>query len=151
MGPQGPILAALAKQQQGPQISAPGAGNMGDSIGKVTQLIALAQEAMKGLPPGTPLFKDLNQAIGRLSKHAAQGAPTAGNQMTLVRDLMRGIARNGFLARRIRAMEARMLPSLDGIVHVSRYMKKELEMRIPALRNIRNDVIPNFCRATTAR
>jgi glycosyltransferase involved in cell wall biosynthesis len=63
---------------------------------------------------------------------------------------LRGIARNGLLARRIRAMEARMLPSLDGIVHVSRYMKKELETRIPALRNIRNDVIPNFCRATMA-
>jgi glycosyltransferase involved in cell wall biosynthesis len=59
---------------------------------------------------------------------------------------MRGIARQGFLARRIRAMEARILPSLDGIVHVSRYMKERLEARIPMLRTVRNDVIPNFCR-----
>jgi len=60
---------------------------------------------------------------------------------------MRGIARNGLLARRIRAMEARVLPSLDGIVHVSRYMKNRLETTIPALRTVRNEVIPNFCRA----
>ena len=94
MGPQGPILAALARQQGQPQISAPGAGNMGDSLTKVGTAIAMLQEAMRGMPPNMPAFKDINQAIGRLSRHVAQGAPTAGNQMTMLRDLIRGLMRN---------------------------------------------------------
>jgi len=54
--------------------------------------------------------------------------------------------RDGAPARRIRALEARILPSLDGIVYVSRYMKRELESRIPPLKCVPNAVIPNFCR-----
>jgi glycosyltransferase involved in cell wall biosynthesis len=52
---------------------------------------------------------------------------------------------DGFLARRIRAMEAKVLPKLDGIVYVSRFMKGELERRLEALQSVKNAVIPNFC------
>jgi glycosyltransferase involved in cell wall biosynthesis len=55
------------------------------------------------------------------------------------------ISRNGLLARRILTLEADVLPLLDGIVYVSRYMKECLEARIPRLRRVPNAIIPNFC------
>lgn len=57
------------------------------------------------------------------------------------------IRADGLLARRIRTMEAKILPKLDGIVYVSRFMKSELEHRSAALRSVNNAVIPNFCSA----
>ena len=44
----------------------------------------------------------------------------------------------------IRARERRVLPALDGIVYVSRYMQSELERAIPALREVESAVVPNF-------
>lgn len=58
---------------------------------------------------------------------------------------------DGAIANSIRSVEHRVLPSLDGIVYVSRYMKDKLEMRIPSLRNVDSTVIPNFCRPAPAR
>lgn len=57
------------------------------------------------------------------------------------------IGRDGWMAQSIRAFESRILPSLDGIVYVSRYMKGHLEKRIGSLHAVPSDVIPNFCRS----
>lgn len=76
------------------QPSAPGPGNMGDGMQKVSYALQALMEAQKSFPPGTPAFKDINQAIGRLQRHMAQGSPAAGSQMTFLRDLIRGLMRN---------------------------------------------------------
>jgi len=55
------------------------------------------------------------------------------------------IGRMGPMARGILRLEDKTLTALDGIVYVSRFMKELLEQRIPALRQISNAVIPNFC------
>lgn len=46
--------------------------------------------------------------------------------------------------RNITRFEARILPRLDGVVYVSRFIREELESRIPALRSLHASVIPNF-------
>ena len=51
----------------------------------------------------------------------------------------------GLMARRIRALESRVLPSLDAIVYVSRYMQNRLETALPLLKRVRSAVIPNYC------
>ena len=76
------------------QSAAPGPGNMGDAMAKIGQAVAMLQQAQMGLPPGSPQHKAVNHSIGQLSKHIPQGLPTAGNQMTFLRDLMRGLAKN---------------------------------------------------------
>ncbi len=44
----------------------------------------------------------------------------------------------------IRQLEAKVLPKVDGLVYVSNFARKQLEARIPALRKVRSEVIPNF-------
>jgi glycosyltransferase involved in cell wall biosynthesis len=58
---------------------------------------------------------------------------------------------NGVLANSIRRLEAMVLPALDGIVYVSRYMKHRLETRLPLLSRVENEVIPNFSRPAARR
>jgi glycosyltransferase involved in cell wall biosynthesis len=55
------------------------------------------------------------------------------------------ISRDGLLARSIRALERRVLPSLDAIVYVSHYMQCQLESAVPLLHEVENAVIPNCC------
>lgn len=54
------------------------------------------------------------------------------------------IAADGVLARRIRAFEAALLPRVDGLVHVSDFMRRELGARIPAAASRPGVVVPNF-------
>lgn len=54
------------------------------------------------------------------------------------------IARDGRLFRRIRALEATVLPAVDRLVFVSAYMRDALLARIPAARGVPAMVIPNF-------
>jgi glycosyltransferase involved in cell wall biosynthesis len=56
----------------------------------------------------------------------------------------RMISRGGWVYRRIRAFEASVLPAVDGLVFVSRYMQHKLGSRHPACTAIRQAVIPNF-------
>lgn len=46
--------------------------------------------------------------------------------------------------RSIREFEARVLPRLDGIVFVSRFMQRTVCDRIPAIAEVRQQVLPNF-------
>lgn len=54
------------------------------------------------------------------------------------------IPREGAFFHSIRALEAEVLPKLDGLVFVSDFMRRELRQRIPAVESVRSQVIPNF-------
>jgi glycosyltransferase involved in cell wall biosynthesis len=54
------------------------------------------------------------------------------------------IAHDGLMARRVRALEGRVLPALDGIVYVSNFMRQTLLRNIPALAATHSEVIPNW-------
>jgi glycosyltransferase involved in cell wall biosynthesis len=54
------------------------------------------------------------------------------------------IAAGGRHFRAIRSFEARILPRLDGIVHVSRFMRQLVEARVPRLQHVRAICLPNF-------
>jgi len=91
----------MARNQMGPQVSAPGAGNQADSMIKIQQAIGLLTTAMQGLPPGEKLHSDVNRAIGALSRHLGGGTSPggAGAQITAWRDQMRDAIRNTMLHR----------------------------------------------------
>lgn len=54
------------------------------------------------------------------------------------------ISREGKMYRSIRTMESSVLPQLDGMVFVSDFMREELAKRIPAIRDVPAQTIPNF-------
>lgn len=66
-------------------------------MNKVLQALQMIQQAQVGLQPGTPLHKDVVDAVRKLSRHLPQGAPTQGVQLTGMRDLLRSIGQNSFL------------------------------------------------------
>lgn len=103
--PGGPMLAAMARQAQGPQISAPGPGNMADSMNKIAGAIQIIQQALAGLPPGSKLHTDALGAVQRLSRHLGQGfqGPGQGVQQTMFGDMLRDTIKN-FVAARIPGM-----------------------------------------------
>lgn len=90
-----------------------------------------------------------------LSAHAALGARLSRRQRVVMAahfnisqaDEWAGkgfIRRGGPLYRAIQAFEVDVLPRLDGLVHVSDFMRGQLERRIPALSQVPSMVIPNF-------
>jgi hypothetical protein len=95
----GPIVAALARRQQGPQVSAPGPGDTANSLAMITQAIAMIQQALPGLQSGSPVHTAALRAAQQLSRHVAQGQPTAGLQQTQLMDLLRNLGRNFQMAR----------------------------------------------------
>lgn len=95
----GPILAALARRMQGPQVSAPGPGDNASSMTMVMNAIGMLNQAIPGLQPGSPIYKDVLKAAQALSRHAPQGTPTAGVQATQLQDLLRNIMKNAMLQR----------------------------------------------------
>lgn len=102
-GPGGPpqgdggLLTALRQQQQGPAPSVPGPGNQANSLLLLKNGIDLIQQALGGLEAGTPVHRDALNALNRLTRHLAQGAPTAGVQQTQLGDLMRMVMRSALL------------------------------------------------------
>ena len=99
-GPGGnPILAAMAHRQQGPKVSAPGPGDQASSIIMVQNALAMLNQSLAGLQPGTPVHRDVMRAVQSLGRHTAQGAPTAGVQQTQAQDMLRNIVRNALMAK----------------------------------------------------
>lgn len=95
----GPILNALARRQQGPQPSAPGPGDASNSITMIMNAIGMLQQALPGLPPGSPMHKDVLKATQSLSRHAPQGSPAAGVQQTQLQDLLKNVVKNALLQK----------------------------------------------------
>lgn len=65
----------------------------------IMQAIGMLQQALPGLPPGSPVHKDTIQSIQRVSRHLPQGAPTAGVQRTHLQDMMQNLVKNALLQR----------------------------------------------------
>jgi hypothetical protein len=63
------------------------------------QAVGMIQQALNGLPPGSPMHRDALQAATRLSRHVQQGQPTAGVQQTQLQDLLRNVIRNALTQR----------------------------------------------------
>jgi hypothetical protein len=63
------------------------------------QAVAMIQQALPHLPPGSPMHRDALQAATRLSRHANQGQPTAGIQQTGIQDLLKNVMRNALLQK----------------------------------------------------
>jgi hypothetical protein len=96
------MLAAMSRQNQGPQISAPGPGNQADSMNLLQTAIGLIQQAAMGLQPGSPLHRDALQSASRLSRHlggAAGMAPGAGIQKTSLGDQLKRTVQQMMLQR----------------------------------------------------
>jgi hypothetical protein len=77
---------------------------MAGAMNDLNTAIQLMQKAMMSLPAGSPLHKDVNSAIGRMSRHLPQGAPTEGVQLTGLKDLLRNVMQGGFLGRIMQQM-----------------------------------------------
>ncbi len=54
------------------------------------------------------------------------------------------VPENGWVYRRIEALEREVLPRVDALVYVSRYMKERIEARIPGAAAVPSAIIPNF-------
>jgi len=65
----------------------------------VMNALALMQQALPGLPPGSPIHRDALRALNSLSKHVGQGAATTGVQQTQLQDLLRNTVRNALLQK----------------------------------------------------
>lgn len=91
------MMAALARNSQQLQPSAPGPGNQADAMNKLLQALATIQAVQTSLPPGTPLHKDVVDAVRKLSRHLPQGAPTAGVQQTGLKDALKQVMQGSFL------------------------------------------------------
>lgn len=104
----GPGMAAFARSRMGPQVSAPGPGNMADSMNMVIQAINILKQAGMGLQPGSRLHADVYRTISTLSRHlggAAGIGPAAGMQKTMLGDQLRRTVQNQLLSR-LQAMMA---------------------------------------------
>ena len=98
----GGALAFMARNKMGPQVSAPGPGNMADSMTLLNQAIQMIQHAALGLPPGSPLHRDALQSASKLSRHlggTGSFGAGAGVQKTAWQDQLRQTIRNMMLSR----------------------------------------------------
>lgn len=95
----GPVLAALMRQRQGPQPSVPGPGMQAQSMTQIKAAVDMITAALPGLSAGTPLHTASLNALRQLSRHLAQGAPTAGVQQTMLQDMLRRTIQNAMFQR----------------------------------------------------
>jgi hypothetical protein len=94
------MLAALARNRQGPQVSAPGPGNQADGLTQLKSAIDIIQNALPLLGVGTPMHNSALNALRQLTRHVAQGGQAAaGTQQTNLMDLLRNTVRNALLQR----------------------------------------------------
>ena len=92
-------MAALARRQMSPPVSAPGAGNMAQGLMQLKTAVDMMQAALPNLATGSQQHKDAVQAISRLARHLPQGGPTAGAQQTQLGDLLRNTIRNALMQK----------------------------------------------------
>jgi hypothetical protein len=94
-----PVLAALARRQQGPQASNPGMGTQAQSLMMIKQALDMLQAALPGLGTGGEIHTAVLNSLRQLSRHIPQGQPTAGVQQTQMQDMLRNTLRNALLQR----------------------------------------------------
>lgn len=93
----GPILAGIAQRQRGPQVSAPGMGDHGQSLTLVKQAHILLKQALPGLMQGSPIEQDVLKIMQRLSRHLPATDPSIGQQQTAAQDMIRNMKKNALL------------------------------------------------------
>ena len=84
-------------------------GDNADAMIKLQQALAMIQDALPGLGTGSPAYRDATRALHTLSKHIAQGQPSAGVQQTGLQDMLRNTAKNALL-QKIMANQSRGRP-----------------------------------------
>ena len=95
----GPIIAAMLRQRNAPQISAPGPGNQADSLNTLRTGIGLLQQALNGFEAGSKIHQDILTALRSLGRHMPQDSSTAGVEKTNLLDMIRNVGRNALLQR----------------------------------------------------
>ena len=85
----GPILAALQRQVRGPQVSAPGPGNMADSLGKLKIAIDLMQMSLSGFETESKQHGDILTALDTLRAHLPEQGNASGLEETHLKDLLK--------------------------------------------------------------
>ena len=86
------------RQRQTPPPSAPGPGNAAMSQMQIKAAVDMLNAALPGLM-GTPAYQATLNALRQLSRHLAQGAPTAGVQQTMLQDLLRRTTQNALFQK----------------------------------------------------
>src|SRR5215471_21717936 len=69
---------ALPFLRRGAQPSAPGPGDQAGAMTQIQNAVAMLQAALPSLPQGSPIHTSVLRAIQQVSRHTAQGNPTAG-------------------------------------------------------------------------
>jgi hypothetical protein len=87
------------RQREGPQVSSPGPGNIGQGLMQLKTAVDMIQAALPLLPAGSQQHKDALKAVTSLSRHLPQGQPTAGAQQTQLGDVLRQTIRNALMQR----------------------------------------------------
>lgn len=59
------------------------------------------------------------------------------------------ISKDGWMARSINQSERNVLPAVDGLVYVSKFMRDYIQSQIGAVRSVPAVVVPNFCDSVT--
>lgn len=77
----GPLLAALQRSARGPQVSAPGPGNMAAGLGQLKIAVDMMQTALQGFEPESKPYVDISNALDKLTPYL----PQMGNQSQLER------------------------------------------------------------------
>ena len=81
----------------------------------IMNAINMLQQAMTGLPPGSPLHRDVVKGISSLSRHVGQaGQPTAGVQKTQLQDMLRNTMRNALLQNIMQQQSGGKAPDKTG-------------------------------------
>jgi hypothetical protein len=66
---------------------------------QIQNAVSMLQAALPSLPAGGPVHTSVLRAVQQLSRHMAQGQPTAGAQQTAMGDTLRNMLRNALLSR----------------------------------------------------
>jgi hypothetical protein len=72
---------------------------MAHGLTQMKSAVDLLTQALQGLPAGSQQHRDVLRAVTALSRHLPQGAPGAGVQQTMLRDLLQGTMRNALLQK----------------------------------------------------
>lgn len=97
-----PGLAALMAARMAPRPTAPGQGTQGGGMAKVGDAIQMLTVALGQLAPGSDIHRDVNRAIGMLSKHAggASGQPEHQRFIDMARNAQRNMQVQRLIAQR---------------------------------------------------
>jgi len=105
---------ALPFLRRGAQPSAPGPGDQASAMTQIQNAVSMLQAALPSLPQGSPIHTSVLRAVQQLSRHMAQGQPTAGAQQTAMGDTIRNMLRNALLSKIMQSQQQK--PGGEGMM-----------------------------------